>query len=155
MYGASRVGTLVEKYPYTVLNVRRDEWEGTLDWSFLIVGTFELDKNECERGGVARGLKEHTRWVSFGITDNGGTGFNAAPAALDWLELHGAHADDMMELRSNVARVVAENWEAVESASAPGTVWFYNPLSGETTWEAPSQGYWDWELDEFGVRRCV
>ena len=32
------------KYPYTVLNVRRDEWEGTLDWSFLIVGTFELDK---------------------------------------------------------------------------------------------------------------
>ena len=38
------IGTLVEKYPYTVLNVRRDEWEGTLDWSFLIVGTFELDK---------------------------------------------------------------------------------------------------------------
>ena len=88
---------------------------------------------------------------AYGITDNGGTGFNVAPVALDWMELNGAHADDMMELRLDVSRVVAEHWEAVKSASAPGTVSFYNPLSGEKTWEAPAQ-YWDWELDEFVVR---
>jgi hypothetical protein len=132
------VGKLVLTEPFVVMNVRLDEEDGALDHSFLVAGTFELDA--AERDSEERvDTKEHTRWVSFGIVDNGGTGVHAAPAALDVMEQNGAHEQDVARLDAAFQRVCDEQWEAVESSSKPGQLWYRNELTRESTWEKPVQ----------------
>ena len=58
-------GSLVTSLPFTVQNVRRDEYEGTLDYSFLVFGTFNpyIDGSRQEQ--------VQTRWVSLQLRDHG------------------------------------------------------------------------------------
>ena len=123
---------------------RLDDENGTLDWSFLIAGTFDLDRDERDDlDDDDERTKEHTRWVSFGIVDNGGTGVQAAPAALDVMEQNGAHDDDVARLRAAYQGVCDAPWawDAVESESEPGRVWYHNSITGDKTWEAPAQTF--------------
>ena len=82
-----RHGTLVASQPFTVLNVRLDDDDGVLDWSFLVAckidgGYHEEDSSDedededtpvCEPTPV-REPKESTRWVSFGVVARTGGG---------------------------------------------------------------------------------
>ena len=128
---------LVTSLPFTVSNVRRDEYGGEVDYSFLVFGTFE----GVDHKKAAGDMKVDTRWVTFGMTllDNGGTGVEAAPAALDFMELSGAHEQDVATVRSAYVKCVDEQWE--KRRSQEGSVWYHNALLKVTTWEEPGRQY--------------
>lgn len=139
--------SLVTSLPFTVTNVRRDEFEGTLDYSFLVFGSFN---GSCNDG--SRQVQVQTRWVSLGVTDNGGTGFEAAAAALDFMELNGADGQDVADLGSRFRSWIDEQWE--KKTSPKGSVFYYNTALKESTWEEP-QRYWDPDrVDSLGCRGC-
>ena len=128
-------GTLATSLPFTVTNVRRDEQGDQLDFSFLVFGTFR----RAEHVEVVE-----TRWVSLGIEDNGATGFEAVPTALDFMELVGAHEQDIAELSTRFDSWVDDQWSKVRSEK--GSVFYRNSYLRESTWDEPVR-YWDPDRD--------
>ena len=63
-----------------------------------------------------------------------------APAAVDFMELNGAHQQDVSRLRAMFKSVCDQHWEAKESRSGKG-MWYLNGIMGQKTREPPAQYY--------------
>ena len=132
MDGLRGLGTLDTSQPFTVLNVRLDEYGGQPDWSFLIAGI-------VRRGERHETMLHETRWVCWSVDTQTWTGVDVVPAAVDFMQANGAHAEDVARLRAMFKEVCDNQWEKKESG---GKVWYYNDRTGQTTWTEPEK-YWD------------